>query len=82
MQRREGEFTSITCRVERGDGKMDDKMPLARARSEAVAAELVSAHGIAGARLKGYGVGTLAPMASNDDAGRAKNRRVQRVRQP
>jgi outer membrane protein OmpA-like peptidoglycan-associated protein len=64
-------------------GKVDDNMRLAQARAEAVAAELVSAHGIAAARLKGYGVGPLAPVAGNEDeAGRAKNRRVELVKQP
>jgi OmpA-OmpF porin, OOP family len=64
-------------------GKVDDNMRLAQARAEAVAAELVSAHGIAAARLKGYGVGPLAPVAGNgDEAGRAKNRRVDLVKAP
>jgi len=64
-------------------GKVDDNMRLAQARAEAVAAELVSAHGIAASRLKGYGVGPLAPVAGNDDeAGRAKNRRVDLVKAP
>ena len=64
-------------------GKVDDNMRLANARAEAVAAELVSAHGVAASRLQGYGVGPLAPVAGNDaEEGRAKNRRVELVRQP
>lgn len=64
-------------------GKVDDNMRLAQARAEAVASELAGAYGIAGARLKGYGVGPLAPVAGNEDeAGRAKNRRVDLVKQP
>ncbi len=64
-------------------GKVDDNMRLAQARAEAVAAELAGAHGIAASRLKGYGVGPLAPVAGNDDeAGRAKNRRVDLVKAP
>ena len=64
-------------------GKVDDNMRLAQARADAVAAELVSAHGIPGARLKGYGVGPLSPTAGNDtEEGRAKNRRVELVKQP
>ena len=64
-------------------GKVDDNMRLAQARADAVAAELVSAHGVAGSRLKGYGVGPLSPTAGNDtDEGRAKNRRVELVKQP
>ena len=64
-------------------GKVDDNMRLAQARAEAVASELVNAHGIAAARLKGYGVGPLSPVAGNgDEAGRAKNRRVELVKSP
>ncbi len=64
-------------------GSVEDNQKLAQARAEAVAAELVKAHGVAAARLKGYGVGPLAPVASNDtDDGRAKNRRVELVKQP
>ena len=64
-------------------GKVDDNMRLAQARAEAVAAELAGAYGVSAARLKGYGVGPLAPVAGNEDeAGRAKNRRVDLVKQP
>lgn len=64
-------------------GKVEDNQRLAQARAEAVATELVNAHGIAATRLKGYGVGPLAPVAGNDDeGGRAKNRRVDLVKQP
>jgi outer membrane protein OmpA-like peptidoglycan-associated protein len=52
------------------------------ARGEAVVQALVSRYGIAPARLKGCGVSSLAPVASNDsDAGRARNRRVELVKQ-
>lgn len=64
-------------------GKVDDNMKLAQARAEAVAAELSGAYGIVAARLKGYGVGPLSPVAGNDsEDGRAKNRRVELVKQP
>ncbi|MBS1198710.1 MAG: OmpA/MotB domain protein [Proteobacteria bacterium] len=64
-------------------GKVEDNMQLAQARAEAVVAELASAHGISAARLKGYGVGPLSPVAGNEtDAGRGKNRRVELVKQP
>lgn len=64
-------------------GQVNDNMRLAQARAEAVVAELAGSHGIAAARLKGYGVGPLAPVAGNDDeAGRAKNRRVDLVKAP
>ena len=46
-----------------------------------VARHPLLSHGVAAARLKGYGVGPLAPVASNDtEDGRAKNRRVELVR--
>ena len=64
-------------------GKVDDNMRLASARADAVANELVSSHGIPATRLKGYGVGPLAPVAGNEaEEGRAKNRRVELVRMP
>ncbi|HEX4944249.1 MAG TPA: OmpA family protein [Usitatibacteraceae bacterium] len=64
-------------------GKVEDNMRLAQARAEAVAAELTGAYGIPAARLKGYGVGPLSPVAGNDsEEGRAKNRRVDLVKQP
>jgi outer membrane protein OmpA-like peptidoglycan-associated protein len=64
-------------------GRVDDNMRLAQARAEAVATELAAAHGIAASRLQGYGVGPLAPVSGNDsEDGRAKNRRVELVRQP
>jgi outer membrane protein OmpA-like peptidoglycan-associated protein len=55
---------------------------LSQARAEAVVQALVGKHGIAAARLAGRGVGPLAPVASNDsEDGRAKNRRVELVKQ-
>lgn len=63
-------------------GPADANMKLSQARAEAVVAALTTTHGVAAARLKGYGVGPLAPVASNEaEAGRAKNRRVELVRQ-
>ncbi len=63
-------------------GQVDANMKLAQARAEAVVAALTTTHGVAPARLKGYGVGPLAPVASNDsEDGRAKNRRVELVKQ-
>ena len=53
---------------------------LSEARARAVVQTLVRDYGIAASRLEGYGVGPLAPVASNaDGAGRAKNRRVELV---
>jgi OmpA-OmpF porin, OOP family len=63
-------------------GAIEGNMKLAQARAEAVVTALTTTHGIAAARLKGYGVGPLAPVASNgSDDGRAKNRRVELVKQ-
>ena len=63
-------------------GKLDDNMKLAQARAEAVVAVLTTKHGVAATRLKGYGVGPLAPVGTNDtDDGRTKNRRVELVKQ-
>jgi OOP family OmpA-OmpF porin len=63
-------------------GNMDANLKLSLARAEAVVQTLVSKYGISAARLKGYGVSSLAPVASNDsEDGRAKNRRVELVKQ-
>lgn len=63
-------------------GAIDGNMKLAQARAEAVVAALTTTHGVASARLRGYGVGPLAPVFSNEsEEGRAKNRRVELVRQ-
>jgi outer membrane protein OmpA-like peptidoglycan-associated protein len=63
-------------------GQMDYNMKLSQARAEAVAQALVAKHGISAARLKGYGVASLAPVTSNEaEEGRAKNRRVELVKQ-
>jgi len=63
-------------------GLMDANMKLSAGRAEAVVQALISKYGISAVRLKGYGVGPLAPVASNDtEEGRAKNRRVELVKQ-
>ena len=63
-------------------GSLDANMKLSQARGEAVVQALVSQHGVSAARLKGHGVGPLAPVATNDtEEGRAKNRRVELVKQ-
>jgi outer membrane protein OmpA-like peptidoglycan-associated protein len=65
-----------------GVGTLADNMKLSQSRAEAVVQALVSAHGIAAARLIGQGVGPLAPVASNaSEEGRSRNRRVELVRQ-
>jgi OmpA-OmpF porin, OOP family len=65
-----------------GTGLLDANMKLSQARAESFVKALVAEHGIAAVRLKGLGVGPAAPVASNDsEDGRAKNRRVELVKQ-
>ncbi|MBL8144414.1 MAG: OmpA family protein [Acidobacteria bacterium] len=63
-------------------GTFDANMKLSQARAQSVVQALSTQHGIDAARLKAVGVGPVAPVQSNDsEAGRAKNRRVELVRQ-
>ncbi|NWF75912.1 MAG: OmpA family protein [Nitrospirae bacterium] len=63
-------------------GIIDYNMKLSKARADAVMKELVTRYKISADRLKAYGVGSLAPVASNEtEDGRAKNRRVELVKQ-
>jgi OmpA-OmpF porin, OOP family len=57
-------------------------MKLSRDRVNAVVQALVVKYGILTARLKAYGIGPLSPVSSSDtEAGKAKNRRVELVKQ-
>jgi outer membrane protein OmpA-like peptidoglycan-associated protein len=57
-------------------------MKLSKERADAVAKALSDKYGIAAARLKPYGVASLSPITSNDtEDGKAKNRRVELVKQ-
>ena len=63
-------------------GSLDSNIALSKRRAESVNAALASQYGVAPSRLAAYGVADLAPVASNvDEAGRAKNRRVELVPQ-
>jgi flagellar motor protein MotB len=63
-------------------GVYDYNVGLSQRRAAAVVQELTAKHGVAPARLKPAGSGPVAPVAPNDtDAGRAKNRRVELVKQ-
>ena len=63
-------------------GSFDLNMKLSKDRAEAVAKVLIEKHGIAATRLKSHGVASLAPVLSNDtEEGKAKNRRVELVKQ-
>jgi OmpA-OmpF porin, OOP family len=62
-------------------GKPDYNLDLSRRRAVNVVAQLTSKYGIAATRLDAFGCGLYAPVASNEEeAGRAKNRRVELVR--
>lgn len=61
-------------------GNLDANQTLSLQRAQAVVAALTKQYKIAATRLAGKGVASLAPVASNaDEAGRAKNRRVELV---
>jgi outer membrane protein OmpA-like peptidoglycan-associated protein len=63
-------------------GGYDYNMGLSQRRAAAVVRELTEKYGVAAARLKPAGAGPLAPVAPNDsDEGKAKNRRVELVKQ-
>lgn len=63
-------------------GALDGNMKLSQSRAQSVVQALSKTHGIEAARVKAFGNGPYAPVASNDaEEGRAKNRRVELVRQ-
>lgn len=63
-------------------GGLDANVKLSQDRAASVVAVLVKTHSIDAARLKPFGSGPYAPVASNDsEAGRTKNRRVELVKQ-
>lgn len=63
-------------------GTVEANIKLSQDRAEAVLQSLVRDHGIAAARLRAFGCGPFAPVASNDgEAGRSRNRRVELVKQ-
>jgi len=65
-----------------GVGKIAYNMKLSHARAKAVVKALVTKYGVAQNRLDPYGVGPLAPVASNEtEEGRALNRRVELVKE-
>lgn len=61
-------------------GTFEHNLKLSQDRAASVVTALVGKHGITAARLRPYGVASLAPVASNDtEEGKAKNRRVELV---
>lgn len=64
-----------------GKGAFDYNLDLSQRRARAVVDVLAKTHGVASERLLPFGAGMAAPLASNDDeAGRARNRRVELVK--
>ncbi len=63
-------------------GALEGNMRLSQDRAQSVAQAIIRTSGIEAARLRAYGDGPYAPVASNDsEDGRAKNRRVELVKQ-
>lgn len=63
-------------------GKLSYNTQLSQKRADAVVEKLISEYAVDENRLKAYGVGPFAPVASNkSEEGRAKNRRVELVEQ-
>ena len=63
-------------------GSLDYNKDLSVRRAREVVKVLTGNYGVAGSRLRGEGVGPLVPVLANTtDGGRAKNRRVELVRQ-
>jgi len=62
-------------------GSLDSNLKLSSDRAASVV-KAIAARGVAAQRLKSAGVGPYSPVASNDtDGGKAKNRRVELVKQ-
>lgn len=65
-----------------GTGSVEHNLKLSQDRAQSVMQALIRDRGIAATRLRSYGCGQYAPVASNDsEDGRAKNRRVELVKQ-
>jgi len=63
-------------------GSQEGNIALSMARAKSVVKSLTESYGIAASRLNPYGCGQYAPVSTNDtDEGRAKNRRVELVKQ-
>ncbi len=63
-------------------GTLEANMGLSQQRAEAVVQALIRNHGISAARLKAFGSGPYSPVSTNDtEEGKAKNRRVEIVKQ-
>jgi len=64
------------------EGTSDHNQKLSQRRADAIVARLVGTYSIAASRLDARGMGAGTPIASNDtDEGRARNRRVELIKQ-
>ncbi len=71
----------VVCHTDNVGG-LEANTKLSQGRAEAIVQALERHHGVAASRLKAYGVGPYAPIATNEtEEGRAKNRRVELVKQ-
>jgi OOP family OmpA-OmpF porin len=63
-------------------GALEGNVKLSMDRAQSVVQALIRTQGIDASRLKAFGAGPYAPVASNDaETGKAKNRRVELVKQ-
>jgi OOP family OmpA-OmpF porin len=78
----DGELKLVVAGHTDNQGGAAYNLDLSKKRADAVIAALVADYGVTADRLLAQGMGSAAPVASNDDeAGRAKNRRVELVKQ-
>jgi|WetSurMetagenome_2_1015567.scaffolds.fasta_scaffold08944_5 OmpA-OmpF porin, OOP family len=65
-----------------GTGSVDHNLKLSQDRAQSVMQALIKEYGVAPVRLRPFGCGPFAPVASNaTEEGKAKNRRVELVQQ-
>ncbi len=63
-------------------GSPESNLALSQNRAQSVMQALIKDHGIEAGRMKAFGCGPYAPVATNDtEEGKAKNRRVELVKQ-
>lgn len=63
-------------------GSGDNNLKLSQRRADAIVTALVGNYAVMSNRLSAQGMGASSPVASNDtDEGRAKNRRVELIKQ-
>ncbi len=63
------------------DGNFKANMELSQKRADAVVNELITKYKVSSSKLEAYGIGSLAPIATNDnEEGKALNRRVEIVK--